>query len=172
MKKLLALALILGLILTGCTKKNPTPEPTPTPTPEATPEVNEPTPSDSELLNSVNGVIANYELPGFMEMTDAELETLYMIAPADVEDYAILKPMMNVQASEIIVVTAKDGKLDTVKENIDKYMKAQEENWSTYLPAQYELVKNRVVKEVGNTYIVVVAEEAEKIAADIEAAIK
>lgn len=173
MKKILALALIMGLILTGCSKKNDTPAPTPTPS--ATPEATVPTDGetgDSALTTAVNGVLGNYDLPSFMNVGDSELKALYSINREDVEDYAIFKPMMNVHATEIIVITAAEGKLDAVKEAVEAYMTVQEENWSTYLPDQHELVKNRVVKEKGNTYIVVVAEEAEAIAADIEAAME
>ncbi len=170
MKKILALALIAGMMLTGCSKKEE-----PVPTPSATPEIT-PTPesdsSESGLSKTVSDVLANYELPGFMNVTSAEVKDLYSIDPEEIEEMAIYKPMMNVHATEIIVITAKEGKLESVKEAVEAYMSTQEENWSTYLPEQYELVQNRIVKEVGNTLIVVVAEEAEKIAADLEAALQ
>lgn len=170
MKKIVVLALIGFIALSGCSKKSE-----PTPTPSATPETTltpSPDSTESALMETVNGVLGNYEMPSFMNVTTAELKDLYAIDPQDVVDVAIFKPMMNVHATEIIVITAQDGKLDTVKEAIDAYMIAQEENWSTYLPDQYELVKNRAVKEKGNTLIVVVAENAEQIAAELEAAVQ
>lgn len=84
-----------------------------------------------------------------------------------VKDYAIFMPAMNVHATEIILVEAQDGKLDEVKKALDKRMETVEQTWSTYLPEQYELVKNRKTLEEGNVIAIVIADQADAILQEI-----
>ncbi|MEG0176412.1 DUF4358 domain-containing protein [Anaerorhabdus sp.] len=180
MKKLLAL-MSLSLILAGCTS---TPkEEVATPTPEATATPGETTGNEgttggetvtmTEFQTAVDSVVngGTYEFPSFMTINDETLSSVYGLTPEDVENYAIYVPMMNVQATEIIVVEAKDGKLDAVKEALAKRMTSLEDTWSTYLPDQYELVQNRVEFEDGNLVGIVIAENADQIAKDIQTAV-
>ena len=79
--------------------------------------------------------------------------------------------MMNVHATEIMVYQAKEGMLETVTEEVNAYLENYEQMWSTYLPDQYELVQNRVQKTVGNTLVVIIAEDTAAIEAKIDAAL-
>ncbi len=177
MKKLLVLALVGGLLLSGCSSTNEpeaTPEATPevTATPETTPEVSEPTVEMSELQTLVSDIIANYEGPEMPLLTSDVIAGLYLVTPEMITDIAAFKPMQNTQGSEVIVATAAEGQLEALQLAIETYMVGSEESWSTYLPDQYELVKARVELTVGNTVIAIVHPEAEAIAADIEAALQ
>lgn len=95
-----------------------------------------------------------------MDVTAEELGTIMGINTENVEKIAGKIPMMNVQASMYLLVQAKDGAVDTVKSELDNYLAQYEEQWSTYLPAQYALVQNRKVGTVGNTIYVIIAENA------------
>ena len=112
---------------------------------------------------------ADFDLPSFMDIDEATMESVYGLKAADVEQFAIAFPMMNTQATEIIMIEAKEGKLDTVKKALDTRMKTVEETWATYLPAQKELVDHRKTIEKGNYVIIVIAEKADDIAKTIEA---
>lgn len=60
-------------------------------------------------------------------------------------------PMFNTKADEIIVLKAKDSKgVDALKDSLQKELDAQIQTWEQYLPDQYELVKNNVLKNKGN----------------------
>lgn len=60
-------------------------------------------------------------------------------------------PMFNTKADEIIVLKAKDNKsVDALKDSLQKELDAQIQTWEQYLPDQYELVKNNVLKTKGN----------------------
>lgn len=180
MKKLVCL-LSLALILVGCSS---TPKNEATPTPEATqtPSVDQgeegttggETANLTELQKKIDAVLnsGKYELPGFMMADEATLGNLYYLTTEDVNDYAIFLPMMNVQATEIMVVEAKDGKVDAVKEALDKRLADLDATWAQYLPAQYELVQNYVTFTEGNNVVVVIAEDAQAIADDIQTALK
>ena len=99
-----------------------------------------------------------------MDITSDLLEGIYGI---NVEKVAGKAPMMNVHASMYMLLQAKEGTVDTVKAELDKYLTQYEQQWSTYLPAQYELVKNRKAAVVGNTIYVIIAENAETLEQEI-----
>lgn len=180
MKKLVCL-LSLALVLVGCSSA-PKNEATPTPEATQTPSVDQgdegttggETANLTELQKKVEGVLnsGKYELPSFMMVDEATLGNLYYLTTEDVNDYAIFLPLMNVQATEVMVVEAKDGKVDAVKEALDKRMQDLDTTWSQYLPDQYELVKNHVTFTEGNYVVIVIAEDAQAIADDIQAALK
>lgn len=102
-----------------------------------------------------------------MDVTTEELGTIMGINTENVEKAAGKIPMMNVQASMYLLVQAKDGAVETVKSELDNYLAQYEEQWSTYLPAQYALVKNRKVGTVGNTIYVIIAENADALEQEI-----
>ena len=102
-----------------------------------------------------------------MDVTVEELGTIMGINTENVEKVAGKIPMMNVQASMYLLVQAKDGAVDTVKSELDNYLAQYEEQWSTYLPAQYALVQNRKVGTVGNTIYVIIAENADTLEQEI-----
>ena len=102
-----------------------------------------------------------------MDITTEELGSLYGINTANVEKVVGKMPMMNVQASMYLIIQAKEGTVDTVKAELDAYAIQYEEQWSTYLPEQYELVKNRKTGVVGNTVYLIIAENAETLEQEI-----
>lgn len=102
-----------------------------------------------------------------MDVRAEELGTIMGINTENVEKVAGKIPMMNVQASMYLLVQAKDGAVDTVKSELDNYLAQYEEQWSTYLPAQYALVQNRKVGTVGNTIYVIIAENADTLEQEI-----
>lgn len=102
-----------------------------------------------------------------MDITTEELGSLYGINTENVEKVVGKMPMMNVQASMYLIIQAKEGTVDTVKAELDAYATQYEEQWSTYLPEQYELVKNRKTGVVGNTVYLIIAENAETLEQEI-----
>lgn len=112
-----------------------------------------------------------FELPASMEVDDTMLQEMYGINKSDVKQYAIAFPMMNVQATEIILIESKEDTKDTVKKALDTRMKTVEETWSTYLPAQYELVQNRKTYTKGNITVIVIAEQGDAILKSIKDAL-
>ena len=102
-----------------------------------------------------------------MDITTEELGSLYGINTENVEKVVGKMPMMNVQASMYLIIQAKEGTVDTVKAELDAYATQYEEQWSTYLPEQYELVKNRKTGVVGNTVYMIIAENAETLEQEI-----
>lgn len=122
-------------------------------------------------LQSLNATLSSQ--PPFnelatMDVTVETLETVLQITSDEVEEVIGKMPMMNVQASMYIVIKAKDEAVDTVKTKIESYGASYEEQWSTYLPEQYELVKQRKIGVKGNYVYLIISENS----SDLEALVK
>ena len=102
-----------------------------------------------------------------MDITTDLLGSQFGINTENVEKKKKKMPMMNVQASMYILIQAKDGTVETVKSELEKYAEQYEQQWSTYLPEQYELVQNRKVGTVGNVVYMIIAENAETLEQEI-----
>ena len=98
-----------------------------------------------------------------MDVTTEELNMLLEVNPDDVQGVIGKIPMMNVHASMYLVIEAKDGKVDVIKEKVDAYASAQEIQWERYLPEQYDLVKHRKTGVVGNYVYLIIAETAAEL---------
>lgn len=118
---------------------------------------------DLQQLNTSLSEKSPFNEMATMDVTTEELSMLLEINPEDVEVVIGKVPLMNVHASMYLVIEAKDGLVDTVKEKVDNYAQAQEKQWETYLPEQYELVKQRKSGVMGNYVYLIVAESAAEL---------
>ena len=121
-------------------------------------------------LNTASQTLSNsspFNELSTIDITIDVLSSVYGINTQNVENVIGKMPMMNVQASMYLLIQAKDGTAETVKSELDQYATKYEEQWSTYLPEQYELVKNRKSGVVGNTVYLIIAENAETLEQEI-----
>ncbi len=151
--QILMILLIAASILGGCAKK----------------EVET---KDVDLHEILTTMLKGDDMPAMMEVEADMLQDLYFFSSEDVKQAAIAMPLMNVKATEIILVEANDGKLDTVKAGIKKRLDVLDETWAHYLADQYELVQNAQIVEMGNYYCVIIAENAEELAENIKKALQ
>ena len=117
-----------------------------------------------ELNTAISEIQPFNEMPT-TEIDDSILTSLYEMSEDDYEEAVGKMPMMNIQASMYLIVKAKEGKLDTVKEKVEAYAARQEETWSRYLPEQYDLVQKRKLNVVGDYVYLIIAETADEIEA-------
>lgn len=92
-----------------------------------------------------------------MEVTKDQIKDTLNIESTDVEEFLMKMPMMMTQSNTYIIVKPATGKEDTVKTSINEYMTRVENQWATYLPDQYELVKNRKVEKIGDYLVYIVS---------------
>lgn len=116
----------------------------------------------------LKAVSENITRKEFEEMStmDVDKETLssyFQVDTANVDKVYGKVPMMNVHASLYLLVQAKDGKVDSVKEDLEDFGKSYEQEWSRYLPEQYDLVKDRKIGTKGNVVYLVIAEDADEL---------
>lgn len=102
--------------------------------------------------------------PVFGDPQDNELfKNMYGIS-ADYFDLFVWKvPLMNTTATEILIGKVKEGKMEEVKQAIEKRRNDLDDQWSRYLPAQYDLVKQAQVVENGNYILFAVSEHVNRI---------
>ncbi len=123
---------------------------------------------DLQALNTTLSSQPPFNELATMDITMDTLSSMYQITADEVDEVIGKMPMMNVQASMYLVIKAKDGAVDSVKTKVENYGTAYEEQWATYLPEQYELVRQRRTGVIGNYVYLIVSENA----ADLEALIK
>ena len=115
-------------------------------------------------------------LPGYME-TDLTSEEEQgpmseIFNKEDIEEGIVLQPMINIRSDSIIVLKAKDeSKVESLKASLDKIKEQQDELWSSYLPDQYEKVKNNITKVQGKYLIYITYDNPEDIEAIFDEAL-
>lgn len=139
------LALCLPLLLAGCGGEE---------TAQAVPQ--------EEIWAQVEQQLGS-SLPSLMPVEEEQLEQLYGIGDDEIEDFELHMAMMNVQADEILFARVKSGQMETVKKAIEERAKQLDEQWSTYLPDQHELVKNYILEEKGDYVCFLIGTQADKI---------
>ncbi len=93
-----------------------------------------------------------------------EILTNYMnIGSENIEEIIGKFPMMNTQASMYMIIKAKENTAETVKSQVEQFANSYEEQWSTYLPEQYDLVRNRKLGTYGDYVYLIICENAEEI---------
>lgn len=122
-------------------------------------------------LTTLNGEISTKgEFDQRATMTiDKELaKNIYDIDETQIEEIIGEMPMMNVHASQFVVIKSTEGNVENVKEKLEKYGQDYEKQWERYLPEQYELVQNRKIGTNGNYAYLIIAENAEELEALIK----
>ena len=117
---------------------------------------------NNRILELTKNARANI-LPMMMDITSEMLQDSIGLDPASVTEFAIKTPALITSSTTYMVVKPADGKKNEVKDALDNYMVALEEQWSTYLPEQYELVRNRLYTEYGDYLIYIVSENNDLI---------
>lgn len=153
LSKLLIVFIAMICLLSGCSKK-------------------EAKPKEVDLHETLAAILDDENMPAMMEVEAEMLPDFYFFNSDDAKQFAIAMPLMNVKATEFILVEANEGHLDAVKAGVKKRLESLDEIWSQYLPDQYELVKNAQFVEAGNYYCVIIAENAEEIAKNIKEALQ
>lgn len=140
----------------GGTSSGQTAKPQPQPQPPATENKG---PAVSDVASAVEGALAPEGQ--MMSLTDSDLSSLYGLDSSSVEGFVGKVPMMNVKATEYLVVKAVSGKAETVKNGMLKRQADLDATWKQYLPEQYELVKNYKLVTNGDYVLFAVGENAQ-----------
>lgn len=120
--------------------------------------------SVTNIYDAISAELSSAEggLPSFTDVDDNILDETYQIAKEDVTEYVGKMPMMNVNATEIFIARAGEGKVNDIEAQLKKRQKALDEQWKQYLPDQYELVKNYKLVKNGDYVMFFVGEGADR----------
>lgn len=143
MKKILVsmlIAVMVGATLTGCGNKNSGND-------SATEQGAQQNSSISakEVVEKLNeeGYV---RMPG--EIDDNMAKDIYHLNLDDVEDYGILETQISPGPGLIVVVKAKDGKVDAVKASVEEIL--QDKIGNAFYPEEKEVAENAEVRVDGN----------------------
>lgn len=115
-----------------------------------------------EVSNKITENSAFKEMATENISTDT-LKNYFQVNTENVEKVVGKVPLMNVHSSLYVIIQAKEGKANEVKEDLNEFLKGYEELWSRYLPDQYEYVQNRKFDVIGDYVYLIIAEDSGKL---------
>lgn len=107
-----------------------------------------------------------------VEVTKEQMKETLNLDSDTVSEFLMSMPMMIVQSNTYIIAKPAEGKEEEVQNALNIYMTKLEEQWKTYLPDQYELVKNRKVEKYGDYLIYIVSSNNDLVWNTIKKAVK
>ena len=98
------------------------------------------------------------------EVKEDKLKKLFDIDPNDIDEYGIYISSSNIEASEVGIIKVKDASAaNGIKDKIEKRIQQQSSSFKDYLPDEYELLQNHVLKVKDKYIFYVVSKDADKI---------
>ena len=89
-----------------------------------------------------------------------------------VEESLVMNSAIIVNSNLYFIIKPKKENSEDVQKAVDKYMVDLEEQWKTYLPDQYELVKNRLEEKYGDYLIYIISTDNDLVFDTIKASKK
>lgn len=127
-------------------------------------------PTTTEIVETIQ---QDVDLSNLKQGDGEKLQKYYDIKPEDVEEFAIYTPSTNIKADEMVIIKAKDEKdVDAIKEKLEKRAEEQGKSFKDYLPEQYALIQNKLLKSNKNYVIFVISKDKDKIEEDFDNSLK
>ena len=96
-------------------------------------------------------------------ITDDEASAKFLIDKSKIKRIIGREPIVHTKSGMYVVIETDSDNIQDVKLALESYGSEYEEQWKTYLPDQYELVKNREIGVKGDYVYMIVSESPEKI---------
>lgn len=96
-------------------------------------------------------------------ITDDEASAKFLIDKSKIKNIIGREPIVHTKSGMYVIIETDSDNIQDVKLALESYGSEYEEQWKTYLPDQYELVKNREIGVKGNYVYMIVSESPEKI---------
>ena len=128
---------------------------------------------DVDLSAFYQQITETYELPQMTEVTDELLDAYFPgLSSADMTQRVMYVPLMNVTATEILLVQAADAEAaDVVEDAFNDRLIQLDQQWKLYLPDQYELVQAASVYRQGLYVALIVSEYQDDILSELQSAL-
>lgn len=162
MKRILSLILTLTLVLCACAKTQPEPSATPAKTPEeyAAAYAAAIEAARDDEMNEAFPVSTNET--GFGNEAIEEMTfTVLGFTKEDTESYAVSMSLMIVNAYAIVAVKPAEGKEDTVKTGLERYIETQKASFENYLEDQHEIASSAKLETLDDGTILLVMAEGQ-----------
>lgn len=152
--KLIGITVIIIALLSGCSSSNKT---------ENEISIND---IDQNIKESV-------DISNMVESDSDKLKKLYDIDFEKIEDFKLYTAKTNIEANELLILKVKDKEdIDDIKEVIEGRIETQSNSFKDYLPDEYYLIENHILKSNGNYIIFIISEEAEEIESSFDKSFK
>lgn len=117
---------------------------------------------DGQTVQTVTDQIINeVGIAMGMQLDDTVLKDMFYIDGADVEAYAGEMSLSMTSADNIVAVQAKEGKIDTVKQALEKRLADVRQSFEQYLPEQSEKAqKGQVVVKGNYAFLLILGEDS------------
>ena len=96
-------------------------------------------------------------------ITDDEASAKFLIDKSKIKNIIGREPIVHTKSGMYVVIQTDLDNIQDVKLALESYGSEYEEQWKTYLPDQYELVKNREIGVKGDYVYMIVSESKKKI---------
>ena len=96
-------------------------------------------------------------------ITDDEASAKFLIDKSKIKNIIGREPIVHTKSGMYVVIQTDLDNIQEVKLALESYGSEYEEQWKTYLPDQYELVKNREIGVKGDYVYMIDSESPEKI---------
>lgn len=108
---------------------------------------------------------ASIDLSEMEELSGSQkLQRLYDISSEDIEEYWIMTPSSNIKAREIVIIKAKDSdKVDDIVGKLEARIDRQANSFKDYIPEEYFLIQDSVLKSRDNFVLLVISEDPEAV---------
>lgn len=116
-----------------------------------------------EELNKKIEESGEYDLSKMQNIDKDYAMSTFLIDESKIQDIIGKSPIINTKSSMYVVIKTDENNLQEVKMSMESYAVEYENQWSTYLPDQYELVKNREIGIKGNYVYMIISEKPEEI---------
>lgn len=105
------------------------------------------------------------------EISKEQFLEMFSLEENDIVEYQAMISNQETSSSMYLIVRPKKKSLEKVKKQIEQYMKSYESTWSTYLPEEYQLVKNRISTEVGSYFVYIISKDNNIVLSTIKNAV-
>jgi len=108
-------------------------------------------------------IIKAMDMTEMVKVDEKKLQKLYNINPGEIEDFFVYISSSNIKVQEIAVFKAKDAEsVQSIKEKISKRIEKQEISFKDYLPDEYYLIQNHLIKSNGSYILMAVSKNTDK----------
>ena len=104
-----------------------------------------------------------YDLSKMQVINKEYAVSTFLLDVSKIQDIIGKSPIINTKSSMYVIIKTDENNLQEVKMALEIYAVEYENQWSTYIPDQYELVKNREIGIKGNYVYMIISEKPEEI---------
>jgi len=143
---IIAMLSTMIILLSGCTASGKTPSKNP---------------PVKEIWADINQSVS---MPQMSELDGKKFQRLYGIDPDDVAEFSVFVSASNIKADEVAIIKVKDQKdVEDIINKINERINKQETSFKDYLPDEYYIIKNHVLKSQGDYLLLSISKDADKI---------